>query len=61
MEKEEISRYQRMIQRRIVVWVVLTIVLQVITVLLNWHFLQYVVWLATAYCVVLIILWCYFE
>ena len=61
MKKEEIRKNQRHTQQRLVAWLVLVIVLQILTALIHWNFLQYVTWLAVIYCVILIILWCYLE
>lgn len=49
------------VQQRLVVWVVLTICLQILALIIPWPFLKYVAWLAAAYCIWLIILWCYLE
>lgn len=61
VKKDELIKSQQSTQRRLVVWVVLTIVFQILRTLLGWQILQYVAWIAAAYCVILIALWCYFE
>lgn len=61
VKKDELVKSQQSTQRRLVVWVVLTIVLQILRTLLGWQILQYVAWLAAIYCAILIGFWCYFE
>lgn len=61
MKKDEFIRQRERVRTRLVVWVVLTICFQILTTFHVLAFLEYVVWLATAYCGILIILWCYFE
>lgn len=52
---------EKLRQTRLVVWIVLPICFQMITALTGWPFVKVVVWLAAAYCILLIILWCYLE
>ena len=61
MKKDELLKNQQSIQQRLVVCIVLIIIFQILSVLLGWRFLQYVAWITAAYCVVLIVLWCYFA
>ena len=61
MKKQELQKNQRQVQQHLVVWVVLTIVLQLLTVFIHWPFVQYVAWLVAGYCAILIVLWCYLE
>lgn len=61
MKKEELIERRDQIKDHLVVWVVLTICLQILTVFHILAFLKYVVWLSAAYSILLIILWCYLE
>ncbi|WP_301876603.1 hypothetical protein, partial [Limosilactobacillus oris] len=61
MDKEKIYQQQQRVQHRLVAWIVLTICFQIITALTGWLLVKAIAWLATAYCVLLIILWCYLE
>ncbi|EEW52793.1 hypothetical protein HMPREF0494_2031 [Limosilactobacillus antri DSM 16041] len=61
MNKDKLQQYQGHIQTSLVVWIVLTICLQIITTLTGWKLVQIVAWFAAVYCVLLIILWCYLE
>lgn len=61
MKKEEVLKTRQNVQRRLVVWIVLTICFQIINVITDWDIVQIIAWFAAAYCVVLIILFCYLE
>lgn len=61
MNKDKLIRHRDQVRTHLVVWIVLTICFQILTTFHILAFLEYVVWLATAYCVLLIALWCYFE
>ena len=61
MDKEKIYQQQQRVQHRLVAWIVLTICFKIITALTGWLLVKVIAWLATAYCVLLITLWCYLE
>lgn len=57
--KRQMRQQLANIQRRVVVWVVLTVVLQICQMILRWSFLEFVIGLAAIYCLILIGIWCY--
>ncbi|MBB1099077.1 hypothetical protein H5R88_02920 [Limosilactobacillus sp. WF-MT5-A] len=61
MKKEELIEHRDRVKDHLVVWIVLTICLQILTVFHILAFFKYVVWLSAAYSILLIILWCYLE
>ncbi|MBB1079984.1 hypothetical protein H5S09_08950 [Limosilactobacillus sp. STM2_1] len=61
MKKDELIEHRDRVKDHLVVWIVLTICLQILTIFRLLAFLKYIVWLSAAYSVLLIILWCYLE
>jgi hypothetical protein len=61
MKKVELIRHRDRVRTHLVVWIVLVICLRILASFHLLVFLMNVVWLAVAYCALLIILWCYFE
>lgn len=61
MRKKEAQRWQQRVQQRLVIWIVLTVCFQILTIILKWRFLEYVAWLAAIYCLILMLLWLYFT
>lgn len=47
----------RRLQQRIVVWVVLTVVINIVATLQGWTWIKYVAWIAAGYTCLLIIIW----
>lgn len=61
LNKDELIDHRDRTREHLVVWIVLTICLQILTFFHVLAFLKYVVWLSAAYSILLIILWCYLE
>lgn len=61
MNQDELSQRRDQVKEQVVVWIVLTVCLQILTVFKILVFLKYIVWLSAIYTIALIILWCYLE
>lgn len=61
MNRDELIQRRDQVKEQVVVWIVLTVCLQILTVFKILAFLKYIVWLSTIYTIVLILLWCYLE
>ncbi|MCR5525607.1 MAG: hypothetical protein K6F18_08170 [Lactobacillus sp.] len=61
MNRQQLSKQRHYFQVRLAVWCVLTICFAIIDQFKPLPFLQWIVWLAALYTLILIIIWTYFT